>query len=73
MMTGERLLSHHLDGKVRDTVELCLHNAVFGGGSLDGKAFSYANKMATYGDEVATRADWFEGGFSEREIGNLRS
>ena len=61
MMTGERILSHRVDGKVRDTIELCLHNAVLGGGSLDGKAFSYANKMATYGDETAVRADWFEG------------
>ncbi|KAG8875545.1 hypothetical protein FRB97_005014 [Tulasnella sp. 331] len=59
MMTGERILSHAVDGKVRDAMELCLHNAVLGGGSLDGKGFSYANKMATYGDEVATRADWF--------------
>ncbi len=62
MMTGERILSHGLDGKVRDMLELCLHNAVLGGGSLDGKAFSYANKMQTSGDEVATRAHWFEGG-----------
>ncbi|KAJ9097606.1 hypothetical protein QFC21_004640 [Naganishia friedmannii] len=60
MMTGERILSHGVDGKIRDTIELCLHNAVLGGGSLDGKAFSYANKMATYGDETAVRADWFE-------------
>ena len=42
-------------------MELCLLNAVLGGASLSGKAFSYANKMATYGDEVATRTDWFEG------------
>lgn len=61
MMTAERLLSHHLDGKVRDTMELCLYNAVLGGGSLDGKAFAYANKLATYGDETAIRNDWFEG------------
>lgn len=61
MMTGERILSHGVDGKVRDTVELCLLNAVLGGGSLDGTAFSYANKMATWGDETAVRKDWFEG------------
>ena len=61
MMTSERILSHGLDGKVRDVMELCLLNAVLGGGSLNGKQFSYANKQATYGDEVATRKDWFEG------------
>lgn len=60
MMTGERILSHGLDAHVRDTLELCFLNAVLGGGSLNGKAFAYANKMQTYGDEVATRADWFE-------------
>ncbi|KAK8861777.1 hypothetical protein IAR55_002600 [Kwoniella newhampshirensis] len=60
MMTSERILSHGLDGKVRDVMELCLLNAVLGGGSLDGKQFSYANKLATWGDEVATRKDWFE-------------
>lgn len=61
MMTSERILSHEVDGKVRDILELSLLNAVLGGGSLDGKQFSYANKQATSGEEVATRKDWFEG------------
>jgi len=61
MMTSERLLYHNLDGKVRDTMELCLYNAVLGGGDLAGKAFSYENRLATYGEESALRADWFEG------------
>ena len=61
MMTAERVLSWELDGKVRDTMELCLLNAVLGGGSLNGKQFSYANKHATCGDETALRNDWFEG------------
>lgn len=61
MMTSERILSHGLDGRVRDVMELCLLNAVLGGGALNGRQFSYANKQATYEDEVATRADWFEG------------
>ena len=61
MMTSERILSWGLDGKVRDTMELCLLNAVLGGGSLDGKQFSYANKQATSGEETAMRKDWFEG------------
>ncbi len=61
MMTSERMLSHKLDGKVRDVLELCLHNAVIGGGRLDGKAFSYANKHATCAGETAQREEWFEG------------
>ena len=59
MMTSERILSHGLNGKVRDTMELIFFNAVLGGGNLDGRKFSYENKLATYGDEVATRKDWF--------------
>jgi len=61
MMTSERILSHGLDGKVRDVMELILLNAALGGGNLDGKKFSYENKLATFGDETATRNDWFEG------------
>ncbi|OCF42828.1 hypothetical protein I317_03305 [Kwoniella heveanensis CBS 569] len=59
MMTAERLLSHQLDGKVRDVMELALLNAVLGGGSLNGEQFAYANTLATIGDENATRKDWF--------------
>ncbi|WVF71045.1 hypothetical protein IAT40_005842 [Kwoniella sp. CBS 6097] len=59
MMTAERLLSHQLDGKIRDVMELALLNAVLGGGSLNGEQFAYANTLATIGDEVATRKDWF--------------
>jgi len=59
MLVSERILSHGLDGRVRDVMELCLMNTVLGGGSLDGKRFSYENKQATYGDEVATRKEWF--------------
>lgn len=60
MMTAERLLHDRPEGEVRDILELALLNAVLGGGSLDGAAFAYANKLATSGDEVATRAEWFE-------------
>ncbi|KAL4924290.1 uncharacterized protein BDV17DRAFT_295606 [Aspergillus undulatus] len=60
MMFSERILSHRLDGRYRDVLELCLYNAVLGGGSLDAKGFSYANKLATYGDESALRSEWFE-------------
>ena len=60
MMTGERLLSQRLDATVRNVVERWLHNNVLGGGNLNGKQFSYANKHATSGKEVVTPADWFE-------------
>ncbi|WWC63757.1 uncharacterized protein I303_106362 [Kwoniella dejecticola CBS 10117] len=60
MMTSERILSHELDGKVRDILELCLLNNVLGGGSLQGNQFSYANKQASWGDEDQIRHDWFE-------------
>ena len=59
MMTSERLLSHQLEGRVRDFMELSLYNAVIGGGSLDGKQFAYDQKLATSGDETAFRHDWF--------------
>ncbi|ORX39552.1 hypothetical protein BD324DRAFT_614130 [Kockovaella imperatae] len=60
MMVSERLLSHRLDGKVRDVMERCLYNTVIGGASLDGKTFYYANPLATSGDEVADRSEWFD-------------
>jgi hypothetical protein len=49
-------------GRHRDVLELCLYNAVLGGGSVDGRAFAYANKHATCGEESAERKEWFEGG-----------
>lgn len=60
MMTAERFLADKLDGSVRDTLELAFLNAALGGASLDAKAFSYANKMATCCDETAFRKEWFE-------------
>ncbi|ORX35416.1 hypothetical protein BD324DRAFT_632751 [Kockovaella imperatae] len=60
MMTCERILSHEIDGATRDVMELCLLNAVLGGGSLDGTKFAYENKLATCGNETAERSDWFE-------------
>jgi DUF1680 family protein len=69
MMTCERLLSHQLDGGVRDTLELALLNNALGGGSLDGQQFSYANKHATWGDETAIRKDWFEGELTRHNHG----
>ncbi len=60
MMVSERLLFAKPEGRVRDVMERALLNAVLGGGSLDGSAFAYANKLATSGREVATREPWFE-------------
>jgi len=72
MMTSERLLYRNLSGKIRDTMELCLYNAVLGGGDLQGKAFSYENRLATWGDESAKRADWFEGELRAFGLGRHR-
>ena len=63
MMLSERLLSHELDGEVREVLETCFHNTVLGGASLDGKQFSYENKLATCANESAQRKDWFDGAF----------
>lgn len=68
MMVAERILSHGYSPKARDVLERCLYNNVIGGGSLNGKQFSYANKHATSGDETATRNDWFEGKCFQRGL-----
>ena len=60
MMVCERLLSHRRDGKWRDTLERCFFNAVLGGASLDGKRYTYENRLATWGDETCLREPWFE-------------
>ncbi|WWC95590.1 hypothetical protein V866_002455 [Kwoniella sp. B9012] len=60
MMICERLLSQKLSGKARDVMERCLLNNVLGGASLDGKHFYYDNRLATCGNEVADRSEWFE-------------
>ncbi|WWD18867.1 hypothetical protein CI109_103322 [Kwoniella shandongensis] len=60
MMVSERLLSHELNAKVRNVMELCLLNNVLGGASLDGSQFYYGNQLATCGDEIAERHDWFD-------------
>ncbi|KAK8845354.1 hypothetical protein IAR55_006067 [Kwoniella newhampshirensis] len=60
MMVSERLLSHEISAKARNVLELCLLNTVLGGASLDGSKFYYGNPLATYGDQVADRHDWFD-------------
>lgn len=59
-MLSERLLSHNLDGRVRDVLERSLLNTVLGGGSLDGTRFFYSNPLATVGDEDTKRSEWFD-------------
>jgi DUF1680 family protein len=59
-MLSERLLSHSLDGKVRDVLERSLLNTVLGGGSLDGKRFFYANPLATSPNGNTKRSEWFD-------------
>lgn len=61
VMTSERLLSHKLEGKVRDIMELSLYNGSLGGGALDGSAFNYENHLATFGDRNDLRQAWFSG------------
>lgn len=59
-MTCERILSHGLDRKIRDTLELCLLNNVLGGASLDGQEFAYANRLATCPEDTKIRQRWFD-------------
>ena len=61
MMLSERLLSHGLDCRLRDAMELIFFNAVLGGASLSGDAFNYSNIQATSGCESVIRPPWFEG------------
>lgn len=58
-MVAERILSHGLDGKIRDVLELSLLNNVLGGGALDGRSFSYENQLATCADRTTIRKSWF--------------
>jgi DUF1680 family protein len=59
-MVGERLLSHSLDGRVRDVLERSLLNNCLGGGSLDGTRFFYSNQLATPLGGETKRSDWFD-------------
>jgi DUF1680 family protein len=59
-MLSERLLSHRLDGKVRDVLERSLLNTSLGGGNLDGDRFFYANPLATFPNGVTKRSEWFD-------------
>lgn len=41
-------------------MELCLYNAVLTGMSLDGKAFTYVNQLASSDQDLSQRREWFE-------------
>lgn len=50
-----------LDGQYADVLERALYNAMLTGMSVDGKAFTYVNQMATSkGDASNKREEWFE-------------
>lgn len=60
MMLAERLLHLDLDGRYADIMELCLYNAVMTAMSLDGKAFTYVNQLASSDADKSARETWFE-------------
>ncbi|WQF88534.1 hypothetical protein CDEST_13548 [Colletotrichum destructivum] len=61
MMLAERLLhaDPELDGRYADVMELCLYNNVMTAMSLDGRAFTYENPLASCEGAPSGREDWF--------------
>ncbi|KAI2631331.1 DUF1680-domain-containing protein [Hypomontagnella submonticulosa] len=59
MMLAERLLHLELDGRFADVMELCLYNNVMTAMSLDGKAFTYVNQLASSETDKSVRYEWF--------------
>ncbi|KAL2017450.1 hypothetical protein VTK56DRAFT_2106 [Thermocarpiscus australiensis] len=60
MMLAERLLSVDLNARYGDVMELCLYNNVMTAMSLDGRAFTYVNQLASSDTHKSRREDWFE-------------
>ena len=60
MMLAERMLHLDLNAKYADILELCLYNAVLTGISLDGRAFTYVNQLASSDEDLSRREEWFE-------------
>ncbi|KAM0327100.1 hypothetical protein ACHAQA_006227 [Verticillium albo-atrum] len=56
MMLAERLLHLDLDGHYADIMELCLYNTVMTAMSLNGKAFTYVNQLAS---SEADKSSWW--------------
>ncbi|KAF4968212.1 hypothetical protein FZEAL_10421 [Fusarium zealandicum] len=59
MMLAERILHLDLDGHYADIMELCLYNNVMTAMSLDGKAFTYINQLASSEADKSVREEWF--------------
>ncbi|KAI1085310.1 glycoside hydrolase family 127 protein [Whalleya microplaca] len=60
IMLAERLLHLDLNSKYADIMELCLYNAVMTGLSLEGKAFTYVNQLASSESDKSQREEWFD-------------
>ncbi|KAI3478217.1 hypothetical protein L1887_59890 [Cichorium endivia] len=61
LMLADRLLHEKLDGDVGDVAERVLYNSsITTGMSVDGRAFTYVNQLASSAEEPCERFDWFE-------------
>ncbi len=61
LMLADRLLHERLDGDVGDVAERVLYNSsITTGMSVDGRAFTYVNQLASSAEEPCERFDWFE-------------
>lgn len=60
MMLAERLLYLEPNSRYTDIMELCLYNTIMGSMSLDGKAFTYENYLASCQGTLCKREGWFE-------------
>lgn len=59
MMLAERMLHIDLDSRYADIMELCLYNNVMTAMSLNGKAFTYVNQLASSDKDKSIREEWF--------------
>lgn len=60
MMLAERLLYLEPNSRYTDIMELCLYNTIMGSMSLEGKAFTYENYLASCQGSLCQREGWFE-------------
>ncbi|KAI1333726.1 hypothetical protein F5Y15DRAFT_410162 [Xylariaceae sp. FL0016] len=60
VMLAERFLHMELDARYADVAELCLYNNIMTGMSLDGKAFTYVNQLASSEQDKSVREEWFD-------------
>lgn len=59
MMLAERMLHVDLDNRYADIMELCLYNNIMTAMSVNGKAFTYVNQLASSDTDKNTREEWF--------------